>query len=129
MLSRNITVGLTGQLGDGSKVDLALTGCGQLFQTDVILGTTEISGNQIPTIGSLQFEVEQNDGAYYVTYSIGARLAIPTSSSSREGGVSTSIGFQEIMVSGKARCEAGKAVTIFKAGDQGLVLTVSEQSG
>ena len=126
-LDRNITIAVYGQFAGGSPIDFSLTGCGREFVTNFVMGSSEIAGNAVPNIGSVQFLVTQRGEDYLIEYSIGARLAIATSTTKKGSGdkvgtSTTQIGFEDVMLTGTVRCQLGKDVQIFKAGAQELTL-------
>ena len=127
-LEKNISISLSGKMANGLPLDLTMTGCGRLFQSEAILGSTEVAGSKIPNIGSIEFLVRPLGTGYMISYSIGVRMAIPTSSTVPKGGAATttSVGFEEVQVSGTVRCKPDEALEIFKSGDQAMTLKVVE---
>ena len=61
-------------------------------------------------------------------YQIGVRSPVKTGDvrAATGGPARTSIGFEDIMITGMVKCTPGKAVEIFKAGDHSLKLTVKK---
>ncbi len=127
-LDENITISLSGTFHAGTPVELAITGSGAVRTAEAIIGSTEVSGNQVPNIGTFRFTVVEKDGKYAVSYSIGARIAIVTNTVA--GGPNktknTSIGFEEILIENVVLCEVGKPVEILKTGNSKLSLSVTK---
>lgn len=130
-LEENITIALAGALSDGSPIDIALTGCGKRFQAEMVTGKVVIGESAIPVIGNVTITVSENDGAYTLDYQIGVRSPVKTGEVRAAPGppARTSIGFQDIMITGAVKCAPGKAVEIFKAGDHSLKLNVKKAAG
>lgn len=122
-LSKNVSVSIKGTLADGSPIDLTLTGCGTTMNGDFIIGATKVGENSIPNIGTLQYSIQEGDGTYTVSVSIGIRMAVPTAT---VGNGHTTIGFQEVAMTGKVRLVPEGPVEFFKSGEQSLTLTLSE---
>lgn len=123
--TKNITLNLSGQLGDGIPMEVSMTGCGNEFISEgVVAGKGE---NPIPTIVSLHFVVTPADVGFTVEYTVGARVPIITS---QVGGAkkttSSSVSFEEVMVRGTVKCPTGESVRVYKNGEQSLTLLVTQ---
>jgi len=130
-LEKNISITVSGKFAGDAPMDVTLTGCGRQFTTEAIVGSTEIAGNKIPSIASLHFTIRPTGFGYVVTYAIGTRIAIPTSTvSSIKGGnpatTNVSIGFEDVLVTGDVRLKPGAKIDIFKAGDDAVTLSLVE---
>jgi len=125
-LEQNISIALAGKFTEGAPTDVTLSGCGKQFRSEVIMGDQEIAGQKIPIIGSLEYLVTEKAGFYFVEFSVGVRTPVPTSTVQRSAGpTAMSIGFEEVMLTGIAKCVVGKEVIIFQSGDQKLGLKVT----
>lgn len=128
-LEKNISITVSGKFAGDAPMDVTLTGCGRQFTTEAIVGSTEIAGNKIPTIASLHFTIRPTGFGYVVTYAIGTRIAIPTSTVSSLNKPTTtnvSIGFEDVLVTGDVRLKPGATIDIFKAGDDAVTLSLVE---
>ncbi|MGI9239362.1 MAG: hypothetical protein ACR2RV_01095 [Verrucomicrobiales bacterium] len=126
-LEENISISLAGKFTEGAPTDVTLTGCGLQFRSEVIMGDREIAGQNIPIIGSLEYVVKEDDGIYLIQFSVGVRTPVPTSTVQKTSGpTSTSIGFEEVMLTGIAKCALDKEVAIFESGERRLVLKVTK---
>ncbi len=125
-LEENISIALAGKFTEGAPTDVTLTGCGRQFRSEVIMGDQEFAGQKIPIIGSLEYLVTEKAGIYFVEFSVGVRTPVPTSTLQKSAGTTAmSIGFEEVMLTGIAKCPVGKEVIIFQSGDQKLALSVT----
>ena len=127
-LEKNITISLKGRLANDLPVDLALTGCGETFRSQVALAYLEIpEGSKVPVTGSIDYAVEKRHGLYILQYAIGMREPIATSTTTVPGKAkNTSISFGERLITGSVKCELGKGVDVFRSGGSVLTLTVTE---
>lgn len=127
-LEKNITILLKGKLANETPVDLALTGCGVTFRSQVTLGYLELpEGNKIPITGSIDYGVKKSDALYVLQYAIGLREPIPNATTVAPGGAkNTSIGYEDRLITGTVKCEPGTGIDVFRSGDSILTLTVAE---
>jgi hypothetical protein len=125
--AENISISLTGALATDLPIEVTLTGCGNEFLCDVMMGNKKIDENEVPIIGSLSFIVRKQGDDYLIHYSIEARIPTPTSTSGGGEGAPkrTSISFQATTLNGEAKCVLDKEVNVFKSGAQVLALKVT----
>ncbi len=124
--AENITLSLSGALGEGLPIDVSLTGCGREFRCEITMGSVTIGEDEIPVIGSLSFTVTVQDGDRIVQYSVGYRIPTPTATNRGPQVINTSISYQEMVVTGEARCVLDKDVQIFKNGETALTLKITK---
>lgn len=116
-LANNVSVTLAGVVGDDIPLDITLTGCAANVNSDLIL-----EGGEVPTIASISYFIREASGKYTVTYQLGVRLPVVTSTS----GTNKSISFHEASLANTVHCHPGKPVQIYKSGKNALTLTIAE---
>ena len=126
-LDRNLTVRLEGEMTKNLKIDLAVTGTGPKWVMDQMVGDDD-------SALTCEYQVEEKEGAFRVTYSIGVRVAI-TMPSSRPAGPAipgqpqppqpgASISYRDCVIRGTVACRLGEPVEILKNGNQRLKLAL-----
>lgn len=126
-LNRNLTVRLEGEMAKNLKIDIAVTGIGPKWVMDQMVGDDD-------SALTCEYQVEEKDGAFRVTYSIGVRVAI-TMPSSRPAGPAipgqpqppqpgVSITYRDCVIRGTVACRLGEPVEILKNGNQRLKLAL-----
>ena len=126
-LDRNLTVRLEGEVAKNLKIDLAVTGTGPKWVMDQMVGDDD-------SALTCEYQVEEKEGAFRVTYSIGVRVAI-TMPSSRPAGPAipgqpqppqpgASISYRDCVIRGTVACRLGEPVEILKNGNQRLKLAL-----
>jgi hypothetical protein len=124
-LSRNITIRLQGEVAKQIVVDLAVTGTGPTWTVDQLVGEDD-------TTLTCEYQVQEKGGIFRVTYSVGVRVAFP---SSRPAGRSpagapgqpqppVSITYRDIVIRGTVACRPGEPVEILKNGSRQVQLTL-----
>jgi len=127
-LEKNISITVDGALNSGTPINLTLTGCGRMFQSEAVVGTMEVAGQNIPVIASIRFVVRPLGVGYMINYSVGSRLPIATSVAAPAGKAQTvNVSFQDVLITGDVRIKSGETIEVFKAGDQSIKLGVAEK--
>jgi hypothetical protein len=126
-LNRNLTVRLEGEMAKNLKIDIAVTGIGPKWVMDQMVGDDD-------SALTCEYQVEEKEGSFRVTYSIGVRVAI-TMPSSRPAGPAipgqpqppqpgVSITYRDCVIRGTVACRLGEPVEILKNGNQRLKLAL-----
>ena len=115
--AQNVSVTLAGVIGADLPLDLTITGCAAKMNSDPVL-----RGGECPTIASVNYHVREAAGKSTVTYAIGIRMPIVTSSN----GTNKSISFQEALLENTVHCKPGKPIEIYRSGKNSLSLTIAE---
>ncbi len=126
-LDENITLQLKGDFQGFVPLDIALTGNGREFKTDVTTKPTK--DESPPVIITFRAIVSLNpDKGYQVSYDLGARIAVTTSTfASRPGTpVSTNVEYRDLLLSGNAKLTEGQPLVISKLNGEALTLAISK---
>lgn len=126
-LDQNLTIRLEGEVAKNVKIDLSITGTGPKWLMDQIVGDDDES------VLSCEYQIEEKDGTFRVTYSVGVRVAVPSSRPAsapvpgqpqppQPGG---SISYRDCVIRGTVACRLGEPVEILKNGNQRVQLTIS----
>lgn len=118
---RNITLHWNGSFGNILDLDLELTGSGSVSEINCAGAIDEKSDIPAPII-KISSIVNESDGAYELEYSLGARVALKTTTKSPDHPPVHSFEFRDMKLSGSIVLKPGQAVTI--ANNHGKKLTV-----
>jgi hypothetical protein len=127
-LNRNLTVRLEGEVAKNLKIDISVTGTGPKWIMDQMVGDDD-------SALTCEYQVEEKEGAFRVTYSVGVRVAVP---SSRPAGPvpagapgqpqpfqpGVSITYRDCVIRGTVACRLGEPVEILRNGNQRLKLAL-----
>jgi hypothetical protein len=113
-LKKNITIRLHGTTTTGADIDLSLSGIGPNFTADQVVNDD--------TMLTCEYVVSETETGYQVTYSIGARIKIPTQANSN----STSFEYRDIVIRGTVLCTKKEAQVLVQNGAKSLKLTITE---
>ncbi|MDP0492246.1 MAG: hypothetical protein Q7Q71_14445 [Verrucomicrobiota bacterium JB023] len=115
VFSANHSINLQGTLPSGKAVNVSTIGVGPLFFVNVPI---DGEGNTL----SCRYSVMEQDGKYLISYTVAVQARIE---SGRANGP-RNFEYREYTVEGKAICEVGTAVEIFRNGEEVLSLSVDE---
>jgi hypothetical protein len=126
-LTKNVTLTWKGTFQGMTEVDFEMTGVGPKFVSDFAAKKADPDDSLPPTIFTINATLTKAADGYRVAYSVGARIAIPTSTFSRPGGgTSTNIEFRDLVISGTAIVKPGKSLVLSKLNDKELTLEITE---
>jgi hypothetical protein len=126
-LTKNVTLTWKGTFQGMTEVDFEMTGVGPKFVSDFAAKKADPDDSLPPAIFTINATLTKAADGYRVTYSVGARIAIPTSTFSRPGGgTSTNIEFRDLVISGTAIVKPGKSLVLSKLNDKELTLEITE---
>lgn len=115
VFSTNHSINLQGELPSGKVVNVSAIGVGPLFAMTVPL---DDEGG----ILSCRYNITEQDGKYLVSYSMGVRAKLESGGANGSGNFE----YRDYTIEGKALCEVGATVSIFKNGEDILSLSVTE---
>lgn len=125
-LPSNVTLNLKGSLQGQFPIDIELTGCGPLFRTDAPVENVAEEGTP-PPILNIEFVVTQSENSYRLEYSVGARVAVTTSSQTgADGATQRNISFRDLSLGGSAIIKMGETLTLSKIDGKRLAITMTE---
>lgn len=107
---------LNGTTTTGADVDLSLSGIGPRFIADQVVNDD--------TLLMCQYEVSEVDTGYRVSYTVGARIKIPTQGNSN----TTSYEYRDITVIGTILCSKDTPQVLVRNGTKSLNLTITENT-
>lgn len=115
-LKKNITIRLHGNTTTGAEIDLSLSGIGPRFTADQVVNDD--------TVLTCQYVVSETETGYQVSYSIGARIKIPTQVNPN----TTNFEYRDITIQGSVLCSEKKAQVLVQNGTKTLKLTITEDT-
>jgi hypothetical protein len=115
-LKENITIRLHGTTTNGTDIDLSLSGIGPSFTADQVVNDD--------TMLTCEYVVSETETGYRVSYSVGARIKVPTQANPN----TTNIEYRDIIIRGTVLCSKKKAHVLVQNGTKSLKLTVTKDS-
>jgi hypothetical protein len=123
-IKRNITIQVGGNFQGFVPMDLALTGTGPTFRTDLITRSSE--SDIPPTVITFEAHIDDQGKSYQVEYSLGARIAVKTGAVQRQGGsTSYNIEYRDIVLTGTVALTPGEPVVLSKLNGKELTLVAA----
>lgn len=115
-LKENITIRLQGTTTTGADIDLSLSGIGPRFTADQIVNDD--------TVLSCQYVVSETEAGYRVSYSVSARIKVPTHTNQ----TTTSFEFRDVSITGTVLCHADRPKVLVQNGSKPLQLTIIKEA-
>ncbi|BCU78118.1 hypothetical protein [Luteolibacter sp. LG18] len=105
---RNLSIALTGKVGENREIDVSLTGTGPRFESDSMLADGSLL--------TVRYDVTQTDKGTLVNYSLGLQVEVKSGNNSQ---------YRSLAFSGTVLCTGDKPVEIYANGAQKLALGVA----